>query len=65
MTRDDAEIVAYGDHGSNNIYTKFVPYGAKDPKSNNYDNDIFYYYNEVKRSGKDKNVEQLKKLFGQ
>jgi hypothetical protein len=66
MTRDDTEVVAYGDPGSNNIYTKFVPYeGTKNYKFNNNENDIFYYYNEVKRSVKDKNVEQLKKLFGQ
>lgn len=66
MTRDDTDVVQYGDPGSNSIYTKFVPYeGTKSYKYNNNENDIFYYYNEVKRSGKEKNVEQLKKLFGQ
>lgn len=68
MTRDDTEVVAYGDPGTNNIYTKYVPYeGTKNYKFNNNENDIFYYYtNEVKRGVKDnKNVEQLKKLFGQ
>lgn len=66
MTLDDTEVIAYSDPGSNNIYTKFVPYeGLKNNKYNNNENDNYYYYtNEVKRSVKDKNVEQLKKLFG-
>ena len=66
MTRDDHEVVSYGDTSNNNIYQKYVPYeGAKNYKYNNNENDIFYYYtNEAKRDG-GKNVEQLKKLFAQ